>query len=185
MPGTGPAQPPCKDCNLTYYKRMDSVPSRLDEAELLPHRSFGYRLWMLRHAWTRRLEAVLQATDLTHMQFFLLRATEHVASLGEVPSQSRLADAMHIDRMTASKVLRNLEAKGLLVRAVHPDDPRANSVALTDAGGVLLRRATLLAVTEQDRFFGRLGAARKAEFSAMLDELLTDGCRAAAPKEIK
>lgn len=182
MPYAGMARPSCKHCNPAYYKRMDSVCSRPDEAELLPHRSFGYRLWMLRHAWTRRLEAVLQATDLTHMQFFLLRVTEHVASLGEVPSQSRLADAMYVDRMTVSKVLRNLEAKGLLVRAVHPHDPRANSVALTEAGALLLRQAKLLAMTEQDRFFGRLGAARKAEFSAMLDELLADGCRA-APKE--
>ncbi len=166
---------------------MDSVPSQLDEAELLPHRSFGYRLWMLRHAWTRRIEAVLQATELTHMQFFLLRAIEAAVGLGEVPSQSRLADRLHIDRMTASKVLRNLEAKGLLVRAVHPDDPRANSVALTEAGAVLLRRATLLAVAEQDRFFGRLGGARKAEFSAMLDELLTnDGCPfASVSKELE
>ncbi len=160
---------------------MDSVPSRLDETELLPQRSFGYRLWMLRHAWTRRLEAVLQATDLTHMQFFLLHATEHVVRLGEVPSQSRLAETIHIDRMTASKVLRNLEAKGLLVRAVHPDDPRANSVALTETGAALLRRATLLVRAEQDRFFGRLGETRKAEFSTMLDDLLTnDGCRRAA-----
>ncbi len=164
---------------------MDSVPSQLDEVELLPHRSFGYRLWMLRHAWTRRLEAALHPTELTHMQFFLLRATEHVVKLGEVPTQSRLADGLHIDRMTASKVLRTLEAKGLLVRAVHPDDPRANSVALTEAGAALLRRATLLVVAEQARFFGRLGEARKAEFSAMLDELLSnDGCPfAAASKE--
>ncbi len=165
---------------------MDSMLSQLDEAELLPSRSFGYRLWMLRHAWTRRLEAVLQGTELTHMQFFLLRAIEAVVGLGEVPSQSRLADGLHIDRMTASKVLRTLEAKGLLVRAVHPDDPRANSVALTEAGAALLRRATLLAVAEQDQFFGRLGDARKAEFSAMLDELLTNNdCRnAPAPKEL-
>jgi len=157
---------------------MDSVLSQLAEAELQPHRSFGYRLWMLRHAWTRRLEAALQGTELTHMQFFLLRATEHVASLGEMPTQTHLADRLRIDRMTASKVLRNLEAKGLIARAVHPNDPRANSVVLTANGATLLRRATLLAVAEQERFFGRLGADRKAEFSAMLDELLTnDGCR--------
>ncbi len=68
---------------------------------------------MLRHAWTRRLEAALNGTELTHMQFFLMRATEHVLSLGETPSQTRLADQLHIDRMTASKVLRTLEAKGL------------------------------------------------------------------------
>ena len=166
---------------------MDNVFSQQNEAELLPTRSFGYRLWMLRHAWTRRIEAVLQGTGLTHMQFFLLHAVEVVAGRDEVPTQSRLADAMHIDRMTASKVLRNLEAKGLLVSAVHPDDPRANSVLLTDAGTMLLRRATLLAMAEQDRFFGRLGAARKAEFSAMLDELLAnDGCPfASVSKELE
>ena len=163
---------------------MDNVTSQPDVADLLPHRSFGYRLWMLRHAWTRRLEAVLQATGLTHMQFFLLRTAERVSSLGEVPSQSRLADSLHIDRMTASKVLRNLEAKGLLVRAVHPDDPRANSVALTETGAAVLHRASLLVVAEQDRFFGRLGPTRKAEFGAMLDDLLaTDGHCAAARKE--
>ncbi len=157
---------------------MDDVHSQLADAELQPHRSFGYRLWMLRHAWTRRLEAALQGTELTHMQFFLLRATVHVASLGEVPSQTHLADWLRIDRMTASKVLRNLEAKGLIARAVHPNDPRANSVVLTTDGAALLQKATLLAATEQERFFGRLGAARKAEFSEMLDELLTnDGCR--------
>ena len=150
----------------------------MDDTELLPHRSFGYRLWMLRHAWTRRLEAALDATELTHMQFFLMRSTEHVARLGETPSQARLADQLHIDRMTVSKVLRTLEAKGLVVRAVHPDDPRANSVALTAAGAALLRRATSLVITEQDRFFGRLGPARKAQFSAMLDDLLSDGIAA-------
>jgi len=161
---------------------VDDRNAPLDEAELLPQRSFGYRLWMLRHAWTRRLEAVLNETELTHMQFFVLRMIEHVSSLGAVPSQTRLADQLHIDRMTVSKVLRTLEAKQLVVRAVHPDDPRANSVALTADGAAVLRRATVLVVTEQNRFFGRLGPERKAEFSAMLDELLDiDGCRNTRP----
>lgn len=142
---------------------------------------------MLRHAWTRRIEDVLGETELTHMQFFLLRVIEQVSSLGEVPSQARLADRLHIDRMTVSNVLRTLEAKRLVVRAVHPDDPRANSVALTAEGSALLRQATVLVVTEQNRFFGRLGPARKAAFSDMLDELLdADGCRDTRPaKEIK
>ncbi len=161
---------------------MDSMVSRLDDAELLPHRSFGYRLWMLRHAWTRRLEAALDATGLTHMQFFLLRAAEHLSSLGETPSQTRLADELHIDRMTVSKVLRTLEAKGLVARAQHPDDPRANSIALTAAGSALSRCAALLALAEQDRFFDRLGPTRKAQFSAMLDELLNnEGFRSSLP----
>ncbi len=153
----------------------------LDDAELLPARSFGYRLWMLRHGWTRRVEAALAPTGLTHMQFFVMRALEHCAC--SRPSQTALSELMQVDRMTISKVVRTLEAKGLLTRAPHPADPRANVLALTAAGRALLERAVALAIAEQERFFGRLGPARKAEFSEMLDELLDHmGHRIAGPE---
>jgi len=148
---------------------MDNMSHRYD-ADLLPARSFGYRLWMLRHIWTRRLEAVLAPTGLTHMQFFLLRALEHCA--GTQPSQTSLSDLLQVDRMTVSKVVRTLEARGLLTRTTHPGDPRANVVELSEAGRELVEEATELAFAEQDGFFGRLGIERRAEFSAMLDELL-------------
>ena len=156
---------------------MDSLVPTLDDSQLIPRRSFGYRLWMLRHAWTRRLEAVLAPTGLTHMQFFLMRAIQQLNSDGHTPSQTRLADGMHIDRMTVSKVVRTLEAKGLVTRTANPADSRANTVALTADGASLADRAATLAIAEQDRFFGRLGPDRKAEFSDMLDELLANpGC---------
>ena len=48
----------------------------------------------------------------------------------------------------------------------------------------MLERAVVLALTEQERFFGRLGPARKAAFSDMLDELLEHmGCRVAGPED--
>ncbi len=138
----------------------------------MPHRSFGYRLWMLRHAWTRRLEAALDRTGLTHMQFFLLRAVAVGSSGDDKPSQARLAEALQIDRMTVSTVLRTLEAKGLVRRDVHPQDPRANAVVLTHEGEALEQEGARLALAEQERFFGRLGPERKAAFSGMLDDLL-------------
>jgi len=161
---------------------MDKAGRILEAAEQLPTRSFGYRIAMLKHAWTRRLEAALAPTGLTHTQFVLLRALEHC--MADQPSQTKLADLLGIDRMTASKVLRTLERKGLLTRAPHPDDPRANHVAMTETGLVVVRQATALALTEQERFFGRLGAERKAAFSQMLDDLLDQpGCRARAAAE--
>ena len=102
----------------------------IDVRTLLPARSFGYRLWMLRHGWTRRVEAALAPTGLTHMQFFVMRALEHCAH--EPPSQTTLAEVMQVDRMTISKVVRTLEGKGLLTRAPHPADPRANVLAMTE-----------------------------------------------------
>ena len=153
---------------------MDNPPANTgpDPADVLPIRSFGYRLWMLRHAWTRRMEAAVAPTSLTHMQFFLLRAVDHATAFGDTPSQTRIADGLQIDRMTVSKVVRTLEAKGLLDRAVHPDDARAKGLALTPEGRALIRRATNLVHAEQERFFNRLGPAGKAAFSQSLDTLL-------------
>ena len=151
---------------------MDDAPIPADPADLLPTRSFGYRLWMLRHAWTRRAEAAMAPTGLTHMQFFVLRALEHASATGMMRSQTQLAGDLHIDRMTVSKVVRTIESKGLAVRGVHPADPRANSVALTPAGLELVRHATALVFEEQEAFFGHLGQDGKAAFGTMLDQLL-------------
>lgn len=161
-----------------YNKGMDSVRRSACSDAFLPERAFGYRVSMLRHVWTRRADAALAPTGLTHMQFFLLRTIEHVVALGRVPSQTDLADYLHVDRMTVGNVVRTLEAKGILTRGVHPQDPRANSVQVTDLGARLRARATELVMSEQDRFFGRLGHDGKAQFGAMLDRLLAaDGSR--------
>ena len=152
-------------------------------SSLLPQTSFGYRIWMLRHVWTRRADAALGPTGLTHMQYFMLRMIEHVSGLGRTPSQTHLADALHVDRMTVSNVVRTLEAKQAVTRGVHPDDPRANSVELTSKGRQVLSQATLLVYAEQDRFFGRLGPEAKAQFSATLDKLLENtGPQCAGPQ---
>ena len=129
-------------------------------------------VWHAMHAWTRRLEAVMAPLDLTQMQYIMLRATDFLARQGERPTQARLAVGLATDRMMVSKVLRLLESKGLVVRAVHPDDPRANHVVLTEAGRRTLAKAVVLAQAEQTRFFGRLGTERAALLGATLDELL-------------
>ncbi len=149
---------------------MHSVELAVDRSA--PERSLGYRLWMLRHAWTRRVEAVLGPTGLTHMQFFILRAIEHVTLQGRTPSQTRIANFLTVDCMTVSKIVRTLEARGAVIRGVHPDDPRANSVELTTDGRRLLGQATDLVLTEQDRFFGRIGPDMKALFETLVDRLL-------------
>ena len=163
---------------------MDILAQSVDPADLLPQRNIGYRLSMLRHAWIRRLEASIAATGLTHMQFFVMRVVQHVAALDGVPSQTHIADLLQIDRMTISKVVRTLEGRGLIARAVHPADPRANSVAITVAGYALLREASGLANAAADGFFDRLGPERKRAFSAMLDDLLSqDSCPLAQENE--
>ncbi len=151
---------------------MTSLAQFADDAARNPARSFGFRIWHLKHAWARRVEAALAPEGLTHMQFVLLRATQTLAEAGHRPTQARLADTLATDRMTVSKVLRLLEQKGLMARPVHPDDPRAHHVQLTPAGADAMARAVPLVLAAQERFFGRLGADRLSAFSDMLDELL-------------
>ena len=150
---------------------MDALPP-LNDLDLSPVRSFGFRLWHVQHAWTRRLEAVLAPLDLTHMQFIMLRAADYLARQGERPAQARLAQCLATDRMMVSKVVRLLEAKGLVVRAPHPEDTRANHVVLTEAGRRTLTQAVGCAGAEQQRFFGQLGPERQLELGSMLDQLL-------------
>lgn len=118
------------------------------------------------------------------MQFFMMRVVSVASDLGEAPSQARLAEALMVDRMTVSTVVRTLEAKGLIRREVHPQDPRANLITLTPEGSALDHEAAVLVSVEQERFFGRLGYERQAAFSAMLDDLLDhEGVRSPHAKE--
>ena len=154
---------------------MDSaspVPDTLDDPDLSPLRSFGFRLWHLGLAWNRRLEAVLAPHGLTHMQYVTLRAADFLARRGEQPHQARLAGCLATDRMMVSKVVRLLDGKGLVVRATHPDDSRAHHVVLTEAGRRALCCAVQAAMAAQAEFFGRLGPDRQRQFGTMLDELL-------------
>ena len=142
-----------------------------------PRRTFGFRVWHLRQAWSRQLETALAPLELTSMQYIVLRASNRLACLGERPSQARVAEALALDRMLVSKVVRPLERKGLVVRPVHPEDARAVEIVLTEAGRRMLAAALVIALDVQDSFFGRLGPERLAQFGRMLDDLLAaDEC---------
>jgi len=154
---------------------VPNAPARASESVpclVRPGESFGYRLWTVTHAWQRRVEAVLTPLGLTHMQYVLLAKTAWLLHQGEAPSQTRIACAAQIDRMMASKVLRTLEEKGFVARSEHPDDPRANSVALTPAGRAALNEAIPIVRATQDAFFGRLGPEGQAALAEHLDRLI-------------
>jgi DNA-binding MarR family transcriptional regulator len=137
-----------------------------------PCRTFGFRLWHLKQAWSRRLEAELAPLGLTYLQLVMLRAADRLARAGERPSQTRLACVLATDRMLVSKVSKLLDQKGLIVRPVHPDDARAVEIVLTEAGRRAVAASLPVTRAAQEAFFGRLSPERLAEFDRTLDELL-------------
>jgi DNA-binding MarR family transcriptional regulator len=133
-----------------------------------PAASPGFLLWHLTLAWQRAVTAVLEPLDLTHVQFVLLACAWWLGSQGQVPNQLQLARQAGTDVKMTSQVVRRLEAKGLLERAVDPDDTRARRLRLTTEGDRLARRA-ITAVEQADaEFFGPEATAITALLQRMI-----------------
>ncbi len=77
----------------------------------------------------------------------------------------------HTDVMMTSEVVRTLEEKGLVTRAVHPDDPRARVVSLTAEGRSIAQQAMAL-VEEVDEQFFRESGEQAATFLHLMQQLI-------------
>jgi DNA-binding MarR family transcriptional regulator len=120
----------------------------------------------LHHAaleWRARLERNLSPLGLTVTQFNLLASTGWLARAGTPATQQQVADMAGADRMMASKVIRGLADRGLLVREPDPDDARALRLRVTPAGRELASRAVRIAVDTDEQIFGAAGERLRAD----------------------
>jgi DNA-binding MarR family transcriptional regulator len=120
---------------------------------LRPSESPGFLLWHATLRWQREIAAVLIPLGLTHVQFVLLACAWWLNSQGEHPNQLALARQAGIDVKMASQVLRALEGKRLVERAVDPSDTRAKLLRVTDAGADLAPLAIAAVERADARFF--------------------------------
>ena len=143
-----------------------------------PAASPGFLLWHLTLAWQRAVTAVLEPLGLTHVQFVLLACAWWLGSQGQVPNQLQLARQAGTDVKMTSQVVRRLEAKGLLERAVDPGDTRARRLRLTAEGNRLAQRA-ITAVEQADaQFFGPEATA----ITALLQRMIGHGLPRHSPQ---
>jgi DNA-binding MarR family transcriptional regulator len=124
-----------------------------------PGQSPGFLLWQATNAWQRRIRAVLEPLEVTHVQFVLLASLGWLTREGGAPTQADLARQAHTDVMMTSQVLRALEARALVTRTPAPTDARARLLALTDAGRALVARALPLVEAADLAFFAEAGVA--------------------------
>jgi DNA-binding MarR family transcriptional regulator len=145
-----------------------------------PAASPGFLLWHLTLAWQRAVTAVLAPLDLTHVQFVLLACAWWLGTQGQVPNQLQLARQAGTDVKMTSQVVRRLEARGLLERAVDPGDGRARRLRLTAEGERLAQRA-ITAVEQADaEFFGTEAAPLTDLLQRMVGHRLPRGRAAPA-----
>lgn len=84
-------------------------------------------------------------------------------------TQSRLAQATHLDRSTMVAVIDQLEARGLVERRASPTDRRSNALVLTAQGESLLKQLKRRVKAHE----ARIAAAMTPRESATLVALLT------------
>ena len=124
-----------------------------------PEDSPGLLLWRVTNTWQAAQRAALAPFDLTHVQYVLLAALTWLQSDELVTTQRNLADHVHADPMMTSQVLRALETKGLIQRALHPTDGRARALRVTPEGAALANAATVAVEAVDRQLFGQLGGA--------------------------
>ena len=133
----------------------------------------------LRKRWMLQLAPF----DLTPHQFRALNAVARAAdSAAEAPDEGpglrlkELADGLHIAPRSATEVVDQLAAKGLVERRTHPADRRATLLSLTDAGERLREQVREDRKREAGEFFSVLPARDRAELARILG-MLGDGPR--------
>ncbi|MFE3229998.1 MarR family winged helix-turn-helix transcriptional regulator [Nocardia sp. NPDC059228] len=119
-----------------------------------PLMSPGFWLHHAALEWRATLERNLRPLGLTPTQFNLLASAGWLSREGELPTQQQVADMSGSDRMMASKVIRGLEERGLLLRHADPADARVLRIELTSAGRELAGRGVQTAVDTDAQLFG-------------------------------
>ena len=114
---------------------------------LEPAESPGFLLWRATLRWQRAITATLAPFELTHVQFVLLASAWWLNGHGESPNQLAIARHAGTDVKMTSEVLRSLERKGMIARAIDPSDTRAKHVLVTPRGSELA--PTVIAAVEQ------------------------------------
>lgn len=120
-----------------------------EDAQRIP----GYLLWQVSKLWQRRLNSALADLDLSSTQAVILINVPRLSQERKSVTQSALAEAAQVDRMTVSQSIRTLENKRLITRTPAPADRRAYHVQLTERGAIIASSALERISTAHVEFF--------------------------------
>jgi homoprotocatechuate degradation regulator HpaR len=134
-------------------------------------RSFSSSLPMMllraRESVMRHFRASLRSHDLTEQQWRVLRA---LSAVGEI-EVSQLARATYLLAPSLSRILKDLEARGLIDRRLDADDMRVGLVRIGTRGTELIEAVSPQSEAIYAEITARFGPERLAELQALLIEL--------------
>jgi DNA-binding MarR family transcriptional regulator len=109
-------------------------------------------------ALSRRFDEAFRPLGVTSGQFSLLNAVNRP----EPPTLSAVASVLAMDRSTVTANLKPLERMGVVTVTVDAKDRRGRRTELTEAGQVLLARATPIWIAEHARVEAELAGDAEA-----------------------
>ena len=86
--------------------------------------------------------------------------------------QRRVAERQSIDANTASRLIDELEARGLVRRLASPDDRRAKCLELTRTGVLMWQKLRVPIIAAQDRVLAVLNQTEKKSLLDMLTRVV-------------
>ncbi len=97
-----------------------------------------------------------------------------IAVFGDTVNQTELADRIGVEQPTLGRVLRDLEAQGLVMRASGPGDRRAKVIRLTDAAKPLMREINEINERVRAKLLGGIPARDLAVCMAVFARILSN-----------
>lgn len=137
--------------------------------------SVGHRLWVLATRWRVAVDRALEPHGLTHATYTVAVALFAMNNAGRSPLQRELAEAIGLEPLYVSKLVRSAERDGFLVRRADPGDGRAHRLTLTPIGRVRLRAAVGVVTALQNETLAPIGGRddeRAEQLVDLLDRLL-------------
>jgi homoprotocatechuate degradation regulator HpaR len=130
-------------------------------------RSLPMSLLRTREAVMRHFRASLRRFELTEQQWRVLRALSSVPEM-EI---NDLVRSTHLLAPSLSRILRDLDARGLIVRRAQESDLRRALIAISPTGIALMEQVAPMSEAIYAEITRRFGAERLAALQAMLGEL--------------
>jgi DNA-binding MarR family transcriptional regulator len=136
-----------------------------------PEESNGFLLWSVARLWQQKRQNSLRELGLSHVEFVLLGHLFWLTTQEQFVTQQRLAEWVHVDKVSVATKVPLLINKGLITKQPHPTDKRAAYLAVTEKGAELAKKGLKAAKQADMEFFEALGNENQ-ELTRLLQILL-------------
>ena len=139
-----------------------------------PREKLGYLFWQINMQWVRRVNQLVSEFDMTHTQLITLEATHWTSTKKEEVIQQDLVDAIKIDRMLVSKMVKKNVEAGLLLKKSSEKDSRVNVLEVTKAGLEKIMEVYPVMLRAEQEIYSSLGDKKETitnELQGMLEQI--------------